>query len=169
MLRELIPLALSNPGLLSAILLAACRSLFKQDRNDYYVELATFYKLACLRSMSEVLAEQNRRVGDPEIAQASLLAADEVSYMHGLCHWADTKSYTWQLNIGDRNTSKQHMDAAKRMVDMKGGNDTLGLNGFLSALVDTLTCAVALKNPIGESRRLSISYITHVDFKPRLP
>lgn len=84
MLRELIPLALSNPGLLSAILLAACRSLFKQDRNDYYVELATFYKLACLRSMSELLAAQNRRAGDPEIAQASLLAADEVSYMHGL-------------------------------------------------------------------------------------
>lgn len=81
MLRELIPLALSNPGLLSAILLAACHSLFKQEQNNYYVELATFYKLACLGSMSEFLAAQNRQVGDPEIAQASLLAADEVSYM----------------------------------------------------------------------------------------
>ncbi|EHK50743.1 uncharacterized protein TrAtP1_005180 [Trichoderma atroviride] len=129
MLRELIPLALSNPGLLTAILLAACRSLFKQDQNNYYVELATFYKLACLRSMSQQLAAEDRRVGDPEIAQAALLAADE-------------------LNIGDRSTSKQHMDAAKRMVDMKGGNDKLGLNGFLSALVDTLTCAIALQNPI---------------------
>lgn len=48
------------------------------------------------------------------------------------------------------------MDAAKRMVDMKGGNDTLGLNGFLGALVDTLTCAVALRNPIGESSYFSI-------------
>lgn len=43
------------------------------------------------------------------------------------------------------------MDAAKSMVDLKGGNDKLGLNGFLGALVDTLTCAVALRNPIGES------------------
>jgi hypothetical protein len=81
MLRELIPLALSNPGLLSGILLAACRSLFKQEQNNYYVDLATFYKLACLRSMSELLAAQNRQVGDSEIAQAALLAADEVSYM----------------------------------------------------------------------------------------
>jgi hypothetical protein len=84
MLRELIPLAMTNPGLLTAILLAACRSLFKQDQNDYYVELATFYKLACLRSMSNRLAAENRQVGDPEIAQAALLAADEVSYVHGL-------------------------------------------------------------------------------------
>ncbi|KAL7917409.1 hypothetical protein ACQKWADRAFT_38178 [Trichoderma austrokoningii] len=129
MLRELIPLALSNPGLLSAILLAASRSLFKQDQNNYYVELATFYKLACLRSMSQRLAAENRLVGDPEIAQAALLAADE-------------------LNIGDRGTSRQHMDAAQRMVDMKGGNDKLGLNGFLGALVDTLTCAVSLQDPI---------------------
>lgn len=81
MLRELIPLALSNPGLLSAVLLAACRSLFKQDQNNYYVELATFYKLVCLQSMSQRLALENRQVGDPEIAQAALLAADEVSYM----------------------------------------------------------------------------------------
>lgn len=61
------------------------------------------------------------------------------------------------------------MDAAKRMVDMKGGNDKLGLNGFLSALVDTLTCAVALRDPIGKSPGLSILYITYVDFEPRLP
>lgn len=81
MLTELIPLALSNSGLLSAILLSACRSLFKQQQNNYYVELAIFYKLACLRSMSELLAAQNRQVGDSVIAQASLLAADEVSYM----------------------------------------------------------------------------------------
>lgn len=81
MLTELIPLALSNPGLLSAIFLSACRSLFKQEENNYYVELATYYKLACLRSMSELLAAQNRQVGDSAIAQASLLAADEVSYM----------------------------------------------------------------------------------------
>lgn len=51
------------------------------------------------------------------------------------------------------------MDAAKRMVDMKGGDNKLGLNGFLSALVDTLTCAVALRNPIGESPSPSILYL----------
>jgi hypothetical protein len=98
-----------------------------------------------------------------------LLAADEVSYVHGLYQWAGTENYIWQLNIGDRSTSRQHMDAAKRMVDMKGGNDKLGLNGFLSALVDTLTCAVALRNPIGKSPGLSILYITYANSKPRLP
>lgn len=58
------------------------------------------------------------------------------------------------------------MDAAQRMVDIKGGNDKLGLNGFLSALVDTLTCAVALRNPIGEPPNLSISYPTQSNFNP---
>lgn len=81
MLTELFPLALANSGLLSAVLLSACRSLFKEDHdNNYYVQLATYYKLACLRSMSQLLATQNHQVGDSVIAQASMLAADEVSY-----------------------------------------------------------------------------------------
>lgn len=32
--------------------------------------------------MSNRLAAETRQVGDPEIAQAALLAADEVSYLH---------------------------------------------------------------------------------------
>lgn len=80
MLTELLPAALANPGLLSAILLSACRSLFEEAKNNRYVQLATYYKLACLRSMSELLAAQDPPVGDPAIAQVSLLAADEVRY-----------------------------------------------------------------------------------------
>lgn len=45
----------------------------------------------------------------------------------------------------------QHIHAANRMVDMKGGNAQLGMNGFLSALVDTLTCALARRDPISKS------------------
>jgi hypothetical protein len=60
------------------------------------------------------------------------------------------------------------MDAAKRMVDMKGGNDKLGLNGFLSALVDSLTCAVALRNPIGEFPGLSMLSTNQPNFIPRV-
>lgn len=79
MLTELFPVALANSGLLSAILLSACRSLFQEDdKNNHYLQLATYYKLACLRSMSELLAARNPQVGDSAIAQASLLAADEV-------------------------------------------------------------------------------------------
>ncbi|KAL7930248.1 hypothetical protein V8C35DRAFT_164457 [Trichoderma chlorosporum] len=129
MLTELLPTALANPGLLSAILLSACRSLFEEAKNDRFVQLATYYKLACLRSMSELLAAQNTPVGDSTIAQASLLAADE-------------------LNIGDKDTSRQHMEAANRMVLMKGGSATLGMNGFLKAIVDTLTCALSRRDPI---------------------
>ncbi|KAL7959346.1 hypothetical protein V8C34DRAFT_280479 [Trichoderma compactum] len=129
MLTELLPAALANPGLLSAILLSACRSLFEEAKNNRFVQLATYYKLACLRSMSELLAAQDPPVGDPAIAQVSLLAADE-------------------LNIGDKDTSKQHMDAANRMVLMKGGSATLGMNGFLKAIVDTLTCALSRRDPI---------------------
>ncbi|UKZ76929.1 hypothetical protein TrVFT333_004644 [Trichoderma virens FT-333] len=129
MLTELLPAALANPGLLSAILLSACRSLFEEAKNNRYVQLATYYKLACLRSMSELLATQNPQVGDSAIAQASLLAADE-------------------LNIGDKDTSKQHMEAANRMVLMKGGSATLGMNGFLQAIVDTLTCALSRRDPM---------------------
>lgn len=99
MFTELFPVALANPGLLSAILLAACRSLFEQDQNSRYVQLATYYKLVCLRSMSELLAVQTLLVNDSAIAQASLLAADE-------------------LNVGDRDVSRQHIEAANRMVAM---------------------------------------------------
>lgn len=80
MLTELFPLALANTGLLNAILLAACRNLFEKDKSSRYVQLATYYKLACLQSMSELLAAQNPQVGDSAIAQASLLAADEVRH-----------------------------------------------------------------------------------------
>ncbi|PTB66111.1 hypothetical protein BBK36DRAFT_1118811 [Trichoderma citrinoviride] len=129
MFTELFPVALANPGLLSAILLAACRSLFEQDKNSRYVQLATYYKLVCLRSMSELLAIQNLHVGDSTIAQASLLAADE-------------------LNLGDREVSRQHIEAANRMVAMQGGSAMLGMNGFLAAIVDTLTCALARRDPM---------------------
>ncbi|KAL6884791.1 hypothetical protein HDV57DRAFT_491285 [Trichoderma longibrachiatum] len=129
MFTELFPVALANPGLLSAILLAACRSLFEQDKNSRYVQLATYYKLVCLRSMSELLADQTTRVGDSAIAQASLLAADE-------------------LNLGDRDVSMQHIEAANRMVAMQGGSAMLGMNGFLAAIVDTLTCALARRDPM---------------------
>ncbi|KAL7943302.1 hypothetical protein V8C42DRAFT_103162 [Trichoderma barbatum] len=129
MLTELLPVALANSGLLSAILLSACRSLFEEEENNRYTQLAAYYKLACLRSMSEMLATQNTEVGDSAIAQASLLAADE-------------------LNIGDRDTSRQHMDAANIMVVMKGGSATLGMNGFLKAIVDTLTCALSRRDPM---------------------
>lgn len=60
------------------------------------------------------------------------------------------------------------MDAAKRMVDLKGGNDKLGLNGFLGALVDTLTCAVALRNPIGESPYSQFGKLPNLKCKSRL-
>ncbi|KAL6867173.1 hypothetical protein J3F83DRAFT_740295 [Trichoderma novae-zelandiae] len=129
MFAELFPVALTNSGLLSAILLAACRSLCEQDKTSRYLQLATYYKLVCLRSMSELLAVQNSYVGDSAIAQASLLAADE-------------------LNLGDRDVSKQHIEAANRMVAMQGGSAMLGMNGFLAAIVDTITCALSAQDPI---------------------
>ncbi|KAL7805610.1 hypothetical protein V8C26DRAFT_417630 [Trichoderma gracile] len=129
MFTELFPVALANPGLLSAILLSACRSLFEQDGNIRYVQLATYYKLVCLRSMSEMLAVQNPLLNDSAIAQVSLLAADE-------------------LNLGDRDVSRKHIEAANRMVAMQGGSAMLGMNGFLAAIVDTLTCALARRDPM---------------------
>lgn len=40
------------------------------------------------------------------------------------------------------------MDAANKMVDMKGGSGALGMNGFLLAIVDTLTCALGRRDPM---------------------
>ncbi|KAH0490842.1 hypothetical protein TgHK011_002293 [Trichoderma gracile] len=89
--------------------------------NIRYVQLATYYKLVCLRSMSEMLAVQNPLLNDSAIAQ---------------------------LNLGDRDVSRQHIEAANRMVAMQGGSAMLGMNGFLAAIVDTLTCALARRDPM---------------------
>jgi hypothetical protein len=40
-----------------------------------------------------------------------------------------------QFLTGDALTSKRHVEAAQRMVELKGGLEALGLNGFLKQLV----------------------------------
>jgi hypothetical protein len=78
MFTELVPVALSSPALLDGVLLSACRHLSDAVKNPQYMQLALMYKLACIRSLNQILLGQGTPVNDATITLAIFLAADEV-------------------------------------------------------------------------------------------
>ncbi|KAF3762800.1 hypothetical protein M406DRAFT_72789 [Cryphonectria parasitica EP155] len=114
---------LTDLGLLQGIFLASCRNLVKSQRRsgnhqeaDMYEQRALQYKGECLRSMREAMPEAGQPVTDNVIGMTLFFAFNE--YM-----------------AGDYNEARKHMSACEYMVDMKGGYHTLGLEGFLSQLI----------------------------------
>lgn len=80
-----IPLALADAGLLSGMLLAACRHLAVMERNEKRRrELSTMaiqYKLVCLRSLAATLGGDTVKgegLGDVALAKVIALGIDEV-------------------------------------------------------------------------------------------
>ena len=76
--KDWVGLALADAGLLNGILLATCRHLETCYRSNKYAELATQYKLACLRTVREAVSHSATQ--DATIASAMSLAFDEVSH-----------------------------------------------------------------------------------------
>jgi hypothetical protein len=80
----MIPLALTDPGLFSGILVSACRSLHALHGSGVpgsnYVVLALHYKTACIASLNMALSEEAENPRDATIAKAIVLAGDEVRF-----------------------------------------------------------------------------------------
>ncbi|PON22591.1 hypothetical protein TGAM01_v208480 [Trichoderma gamsii] len=121
MRREFLPLVLTNIGLLSGALLATCQSLFIQSRNPVYEQLAIQYKVVCLGHMNHAIPCEANFIGDATVIQALLLASDDYA-------------------AGDRTTAQLHYNAALQIVQLRGGSQVLGLNGFLWKLIDIFPC-----------------------------
>ncbi|CAI6340637.1 unnamed protein product [Periconia digitata] len=115
MIRDWTRFALTDAGFLYGTLLSACRHLegSKQDTRMYR-ELATQYKLECVRFVIEALSNEAL---DKNITFTRILslAFDEM----------------W---IGDGTMFGRHVEGAMRLVDLMGGPKMLMLNGFLEAM-----------------------------------
>ncbi|ETS86544.1 hypothetical protein PFICI_00372 [Pestalotiopsis fici W106-1] len=77
-----VPTAIADLGLLSGVLLYACRSLHMLTNDRRYYELALHYKLECLRLLQEgiSLATMDDPTMDIIISRALQLASDEVRH-----------------------------------------------------------------------------------------
>ncbi len=85
MAEEWVSLALSDVGLLSGLLLAACRHLSLQShrQEQYYLRPATQYKLACVQALNRAISvEGSSAISDATVAKAMVLAYDEVRHPH---------------------------------------------------------------------------------------
>ncbi|KAL4819936.1 hypothetical protein BDW67DRAFT_173201 [Aspergillus spinulosporus] len=129
-----IPLALSEDSLLDVLFLAACRHLNEcyqaQPQAETFSRMAYQYKLRLLRSLREEISAETPHFTDASVIKAIMLAYDEL--------WAR-----------DEMTMKNHVEGAVRMVRLKGGPQTLGLDGFIERLLFNLLAKV--NNEIGKT------------------
>lgn len=120
MTKEWVRLTLTNVGSLNGIFLAACRHLLQfqqQHQHEYYLQLATHYKLLCLQALREaIFSEKSSMISDSTVTVGILLAYDE-------------------LQLGDISSFKCHSRGLIQMVEHNGGPQTMGANGFLERLV----------------------------------
>ena len=79
LLLDFIRLSHADRGFLAGLFLISCRYMCRfQQRYHPYQQLATNYKLDCLRSLSQSIAVAPSAVSDATIATAIVLAQDEV-------------------------------------------------------------------------------------------
>lgn len=92
-----LPFVITDTGLLAAIFLSSCRNLAlhgcQAEANHDYSQIATMYKLECIRSVNAAIAAERPIINETIIAITLLLCADEVS-LHIFLEkmWRDTIS-----------------------------------------------------------------------------
>jgi hypothetical protein len=87
--KEWVPIALSQLDALESLFMHACRHflVFQQhqhqpDRQRHFMQLATRYKLACLRAVNEAISEGfSVPINDTTVATVVLLGFDEVGFL----------------------------------------------------------------------------------------
>ncbi|KIW23930.1 uncharacterized protein PV07_09677 [Cladophialophora immunda] len=128
MTRAWVPLALTERGLLDAIFLAACRQICRScqrpQQQQQFMQLACHYKIACIKSLSDSISVESF-FSDATVAKTLMLAYDE-------------------LAASNIHMYRHHVKAAVRMVDLNGGPQTLGLDGFIEHLISNLCCKLRL-------------------------
>ncbi|BCS25200.1 uncharacterized protein APUU_41644A [Aspergillus puulaauensis] len=116
-----VPLALSEAGLLDILLLAASRHLNEcdQSQQEHFALLAFQYKASIVQALREAISVETPYFTDSTVIKAIMLAYDEL------------------LN-NDEVTMKRHAEGAVQMVTLKGGPQTLGMDGLVAGLLFNL-------------------------------
>lgn len=82
MTGEWVRLTLTNVGTQCGIFLAACRHLVEQQEQLKYLQLATQYKLYCIRALQNAISsEVSSLISDGTVGIGILMAYDEVRRM----------------------------------------------------------------------------------------
>ena len=75
-----VPFSLGEAGMLSTILLTACRSLIRLDHKRYdYNRMALLYKGDCIKKANDALSHEGQAISDATIGIVLSMAADDVS------------------------------------------------------------------------------------------
>ncbi|KAK9413886.1 hypothetical protein SUNI508_11582 [Seiridium unicorne] len=111
-----LPFALADIGLLTTLFLSSCRSLEIMSEFQDYTSMYAAYKHQCIRSTNESLSFEKTRVSDTTIAMVMVLVSESYS-------------------LGNIEEWKVHLRACTDMITIRGGIDTLGLDGFLKEII----------------------------------
>lgn len=78
-----LPFIVSDDGMLAGVFLSACRNLVLHERQGPvdcdYAQVATMYKVECIRSVNADIAAERCSISSASIAKALMLCSDEVS------------------------------------------------------------------------------------------
>jgi hypothetical protein len=115
-----VPLARADASLLDIIFLLSCRHLSasytQSHQESSFTQRAFHYKSVCLKVLRDAISNEAPCFSDSTVAKAIMLAYDE-------------------LFVHDTRMLKHHMEGALKMVALKGGPETLGLDGLLKHLL----------------------------------
>ncbi|KAL4952395.1 hypothetical protein BDW69DRAFT_167837 [Aspergillus filifer] len=123
MMEAWIPFALATESILDIMLLVASRHLVEsyepQQQHEPHLRSAYQYKAGITQSLREAISVETPHFTDATILKAIMMAYDEL--------WTH-----------DDVSLERHINAASEMVTLKGGPQTLGLDGFIERLLFNL-------------------------------
>ncbi|KAL5338157.1 hypothetical protein BJX70DRAFT_398871 [Aspergillus crustosus] len=125
-----VPHALHEAGLPETLLLASSRHLsglysplHQTQQHQLYTRLTLQYKLQLLASLRESISAETPAFSDTTVIKAIMLAYDEIF-------------------VNDQESLKRHVEGAVKMVALKGGPQTLGLDGLVERFLFNLVVKV---------------------------
>ncbi|KAH7024480.1 uncharacterized protein B0I36DRAFT_331489 [Microdochium trichocladiopsis] len=153
MYNDLARLAITDTGLLTATLLAACRHMSRQpglssprpgvDACEYYITLAMEYKARCVKSVIDDIERRRRAkegqcrtegAGNGDRDNETPLVWDRQKSA-GEDNMTLTKIIVLALDeiwLGDIPMARHHVLGAMKLVDLNGGPDTLRMGSFVA-------------------------------------
>ncbi|UKZ89792.1 uncharacterized protein TrAFT101_004833 [Trichoderma asperellum] len=125
-----LPFVITDTALLAGIFLSSCRNLALHgchaEANYDYSQIATMYKLECIRYVNAAIAAERPIINETIIAITLLLCADDF-----ICK--------------NLNASVLHFQGINKMIKLKGGLSNLGTSWFLGKALEWCNLEMILK------------------------
>ncbi|RYP88848.1 hypothetical protein DL769_000214 [Monosporascus sp. CRB-8-3] len=127
-LRDWLPVAIGDPGMLMGIFLCACRNLHVRTGLKEYCWGTLQYKGACLRYLAGSIATA------PKMKQDRV---ESIMWDVTICTMLQLASD--EIVAGDSAAWKSHIDAVAHMVELNGGLENVrGMNGLMRRMIEVL-------------------------------